>query len=536
MRTHFVLTAWLLSSFSLFSQNQYVSYTGLIDRIATLGKKENVQLTSLGLTPAARNIWCLRIGGTEREQHPGIAIIAGADAYGLFGTELSMRIAEAISQDDTLLEKVSFYIIPLANPDIYANDPTKVRYVKHTNSEPFDDDRDGFLDEDPPEDLNGDRLITLMRIEDVAGAWKPHADDPRVMVMANLGEGEKGSYRLMTEGLDTDHDGNFNEDGVGGINLNRSMSFAYPAFSAGAGPYPVASIESRALLDMLFEQWNVHTVFTFGRDDNLHQPWEASGPRADSRIISSLLPADKDAFSWVVKAYENSTAGKDAPRVKSEGGDLLHWAYFHYGRYSFGAPGWWVPKVKAEADKAMDTQNETLRFLNWAQQTGQTNLWVDWQVIDHPDFPDQKVEVGGMVPYADMMPPYEMVDSIAGQHIDFVTRLAYMLPRLEFRNMKVETVGPTLTRISVDLYNAGILPTHAEMGQKLQWVRRPMVELILNPDENQEILAGKPVELLGPVGGDSAINLSWLVRGKGSLVLKAGSPVCGFTQSVIDLK
>jgi hypothetical protein len=536
MRKHLIWTALLLSTLSLFAQDNYSTYSGLIDRIARVGKRTNVQLTSLGLTPAARNIWCLRIGGEEREQVPGIAIIAGADGYGLMGTELSMRMAEKLSEDDTLLEKVSFYVIPLANPDVYANDPTKVRYLKHTNSQPIDDDKDGFQDEDPAEDLNDDRLITMMRIEDVTGSWRVHPEDPRVMVKANLGEGEKGHYRLLVEGFDNDKDGKLNEDGVGGVNLNRNLPFNYPAFTEGAGAYAASSIESRALLDMLYEQWNIHTVLVFGQENNLSHPWKAREPRKETRVISNLLPEDQEAFDWVVDIYQNQVPGKDAPQSAASGGDLLSWAYFHYGRYSFASPGWWVPRLEPDSGEVKDMNNETIRFLHWAEKTGQGDLWVNWQEIEHPDFPDQKVEVGGMVPYANMLPPFEMVDSIAANHLSFLTELAYMLPRLELQNLKVESLSNEMTRITVDLYNAGALPTHSAMGQKIRWVRKPKVELILNPDEDQQIVAGRPVEILGPIPGDGSVKLSWLVRGNGSLVLKGGSPVSGFVQEVIELK
>ncbi|MEL6589185.1 MAG: M14 family metallopeptidase [Bacteroidota bacterium] len=507
----------------------------MIDRIAGLGRRSNVQLTSLGLTPAARNIWCLRIGGEEREQLPGIAIVAGMDGTGLFGTEMSLRIADAVSQDETLLEKVSFYIIPLANPDVYANDPTKVRYEKHTNAQPIDDDRDGEVDEDPFEDLNKDKLITWMRIEDVSGSWRMHDDDPRVMVKADLSKGERGNYRMIIEGIDTDKDGQLNEDGVGGINLNRCLPFNYPAFAEGAGPYPAASIESRAILDMLYEQWNVHTILSFSELNNLSHMWEPQAPSRDSRMIKHVLPADGDAFHWVASNYQDKVPGKAAPMVRPKGGDLLSWGYYHYGRYSFSTPAWWIPKVEPDSGQKIDLSNETIRFLTWAERNGQSDLWVDWQAYDHPDFPDQKVEIGGMVPYANVLPPYSMVDSIAESHIGFVRDLAYMLPRMEFRNLKVEKIDGDLCRITVDLYNAGTLPTHSALGQRSNWVRKPMIELILNPDEEQVVLSGRPVQILGPVAGDQSMQLSWLVYGEGSLVLKAGSPICGFAQQVIEL-
>jgi len=33
--------------------------------------------------------------------------------------------------------------------------------------------------------------------------------------------------------------------------------------------------------------------------------------------------------------------------------------------------------------------------------------------VSHPDFPNQKVEVGGITPYKMINPPYNMVDSIS---------------------------------------------------------------------------------------------------------------------------
>jgi hypothetical protein len=39
--------------------------------------------------------------------------------------------------------------------------------------------------------------------------------------MAYVGPG-KGDYLVFTEGIDNDGDGKFNEDGVGGLDLNRN--------------------------------------------------------------------------------------------------------------------------------------------------------------------------------------------------------------------------------------------------------------------------------------------------------------------------
>ena len=66
-----------------------------------------------------------------------------------------------------------FYVVPRVDVDgseaVFAT-PLAPR---RGNLTPFDDDNDGRVDEDPPEDLNGDGLITLMRVKDPHGPFAP---------------------------------------------------------------------------------------------------------------------------------------------------------------------------------------------------------------------------------------------------------------------------------------------------------------------------------------------------------------------------
>jgi hypothetical protein len=51
------------------------------------------------------------------------------------------------------------------------------------------------------------------------------------MTMANKAKGEKGTHRILTEGTDNDKDGEFNEDGEGGIHFNKNLTYGYQYFS-----------------------------------------------------------------------------------------------------------------------------------------------------------------------------------------------------------------------------------------------------------------------------------------------------------------
>ena len=98
------------------------------------------------------------------------------------------------------------------------------------------DDRE---DEDGAEDLDGNGIITMMRVKDPEGEWLPLEGEPRLMKKADPAKGEKGIFKLYPEGLDNDGDGQYNEDGPGGVNVGVNFPHLFRFFSkrtAGNGP------------------------------------------------------------------------------------------------------------------------------------------------------------------------------------------------------------------------------------------------------------------------------------------------------------
>jgi hypothetical protein len=125
------------------------------------------------------------------------------------------------------------------------------------------------------------------------------------------------------------------------------------------------------------------------------------------RIVTGILEKDASVGEQITKLYNTQTGLKDAPAMPQTKGNLSQTAYYHYGRLSFSTPTWWAPKVSATKDstkkeikevKASD--NEDIRFLKWADAQQLKGSFVSWQKINHPDFPNQTVEVGGIAPYA----------------------------------------------------------------------------------------------------------------------------------------
>jgi len=207
-------------------------------------------------------------------------------------------------------------------------------------------------------------------------------------------------------------------------------------------------------------------------------------------------------------------------------GGFPEWAYFHYARYSFTTDGWWVPEVEAHDEQTNNGPvSDELNYLRWSESQ-QLNSFTDWKQVEHPDFPDQVVEVGGVHPFAMSVPPYSLVDSLADVHMEFVEQLSAMKPELEFENIRVEDAGRNLTRITMDLHNSGSLPTSTELGTRTQWVRPLNVEL--EAGNSLQVLSGRPEFQIDRLMGGESQEMSWLVSGSGTVTITAGSPIAGF--------
>lgn len=536
IRNWAVLALLFFSAITLNAQD-YNNATQLAQRLKRLADSSpDAKLESLTKTLGGKDIWMLTLGKGDVDSKPALAVVGGAEGAHLLGVEMAVRFAEGIIADhSSVLENTTFYVFPNMSPDASEQYFANLKYERSGNAKQTDDDRDGKLNEDPFEDLNGDGVITWIRVEDATGDWITHPADERVMIRANRAEGEKGKYKIFTEGTDNDKDGNFNEDGEGGIHFRKNLTFEYPYFQPGSGEHSVSELETRALLDLLYTKWNLYGVFTFGPGNNLASPWRYNRAGATKRVVTSILSDDAELNKFISDNYNNIVEMKNAPASGEQGGDFLQWAYFHFGRLSLGTPGWWVPTVKdAEGAVANKDKNQQVNFLRWAAEQNMNNYFVEWKEISHPDFPNQKVEVGGLVPFKMHNPPVAIVNDAAKKNTDFIVNLVGMQADVQLINLKSEAVGKGMTRITVDLYNAGSLPTHTEMGTRSRWLRPLKVELKLG--NGQQIISGRKIEMVNSLSGDGSRQFTWLVKGNGSVEIEAGAPHAGIDKVSVNLK
>jgi len=518
------------------TQQDYSNQAILAKRVKALSDKypQLVKSKALVQTAGGKTVWMLTVGTGKTESKPAIAVVGGVDGRHLLGVELAIGFTEkllagaATDSIKNLLNSQTFYVFPNMSPDATEQYFAPIKSERSGNATPTDDDRDGKVNEDDADDLNGDGKITWMRVKTPIGKYKVNTDDSRSLILADPAKGEIGGYQLFPEGIDNDKDGSFNEDAVGGVSFNRNSSYNFKPFGTGTGEYAVSEKENRALFDFLFDAFNVYAVVTFGPANNLSSPVTFNAAGVAKRVITSWYEADVKANTLVSERYNNITKTKDAPKVTPESGDFSQWGYFHYGRLSFSTPGWWVPKTSPDTtrkEKKFVNEDPVASYLRWAASQGISNTFTSWKAVDHPDFKGQTVEVGGIDPFVLINPPYKLVDDIVAKHTGFLIDLAKMAPHLELLNLKTEKVSEGLTRVTVNLMNGGDLPTYTSVGDRSYFLKKIVVKV--NMTAGQSVISGRKSQTVESIAGKDFKELTWLIKGGGKISIEAGSPTIG---------
>ncbi|UPQ78367.1 M14 family metallopeptidase [Flavobacterium azooxidireducens] len=530
------------------AQNDYFNYEDLSQKLKELASKnKSCSVKSIGKSSGGKDIWLLTLSSSEKAK-PALLITAGIDGKHQAGTQIAVKLIEQLLDDanlSKLLEEKTLYFVPSVNPDAISAYFTKLKYEKSGNATKTDDDRDGKIGEDGFEDLNNDGFITQVRIEDVTGSYIESPDDERILVKADPSKNQVGKYNLISEGFDNDKDGKFNEDISEGVNIDKNFTFDHPVFEKGSGVYVASEPETRALLDFLYLNQHIYGVLTFGMHNNLSEAPKFDSKSASSRIVKSWLENDVKAAEHVSKLYTEKAAIKDGPKLPMTKGNFAQTAYYHAGKFSFSTPSWWIDKAEEKKDSTeaktekskkgeKSEVNPEIEFLKWSERNQLNNLFVNWTSIKHPDFPNRKAEVGGFVPYVMNNPPSKFLDESAVKHKLFLVELMNAMPKIETSIPVVEKLDSNLFRITIKVVNKGMLPTYAEIGDKIRFISRMKTEIKLNG--NQKMVSGRKYFLRNTLQPDESEEYSWLVSGSGTATITAGCATTGIKEIKVELK
>ncbi|MBN1938768.1 MAG: hypothetical protein JW843_04225 [Candidatus Aminicenantes bacterium] len=256
------------------------------------------RIHELAKSPGGRDVLLIEIGpetGKADKTLPAVFVAANFEGTVPLAGEAALFLAKQLVEKPDVRKDKTWYILSCPNPDAAARFFSKPLRVAAGNDTRWNDDNDEAVDEDGFEDLNGDGLITMMRVKDPEGAWIPVPGNPRLMKRADWAKGETGIYKLVTEGLDNDKDGVYNEDPPGGVNIGLQFPHLFKFFSPGAGLWAGSEAESFAVIKFVHEHREIGLSFVFGAADFCLSP-PRGGRRGDADLDRIRVPERMAGF------------------------------------------------------------------------------------------------------------------------------------------------------------------------------------------------------------------------------------------------
>lgn len=556
-------------------------------RLKGFNKSKRTSLESIGTTSSGTELKMLTIHPVESHQRPAVLVIGNMSGRSPLGSEAALKLVGEILNADGPAGSVRWYILPEANPDGAAAFFASARHKGGLNATPIDEDRDGDFSEDPPEDLNGDGLITTMLVPDPAGRWVIDGDEPLLAMKASTAQGQRGLYRKETEGYDNDGDGLFNEDGPGGVNPGRNFPHRFVHWTNEGGRWAADQPETRAILEFAYDHPEIAMILVLDKTNtlrNLPENDEAAGGekysvperwagalgvkpgkqfsmaqlkelvseftgqhKVTERQVRGYIEEDAatsvdpdDVGWWTAVGAEYTSALEEAgldgnrlPSPKSSVGSVEEWGYFQFGVPAF-AVDFWSPPMVAEADSTeteqeddplSDKQKALLEYSAEAAANKRLADWTGYKAWEKVALPDgQKVLIGGLAPFATTTPPAALVDSLLATPVKLLAALPHWLPDLQFGPVEISSVGTNVYELKVWLKNNGAIPYPTAQGARTR--RVPPVVITLS---GAEILDGRSVTKLDLLPAHGSDSVRWLIRTKPgvALTITAEAPSLG---------
>ena len=373
------------------------------------------------------------------------------------------------------LGDAALVFIPQASPDAAARISERPLRESTRNARPVDEDRDRAVDEDGPEDLDGDGEILAMRIPDSEGPLVIDAADSRMLRPARAEDAGSARFRLAVEGVDSDGDGLIGEDPPGGVDIALNFPHDHAPREPETGSHPGSEPESRGILELVFASPGLEVAVIYGAEDNLVSPPEGRDGPPERRRERRLWKKDAEIHSRIGKLYRDAAvrkpgepgAGK-APRrplLSPRRGSLSTSLYFDLGILSAAASlhGGEPPLAgnAAPPEKPLEGIDLERAWLAWSDGPG-AGAFVPWRPVAHPKL--GLVHVGGFRPYTRSNPPPDGAALLAPPQVEFLLGLAERLPRLVIEDAKVDEIAEGVFDVRARVVNRGRLPTALVQG------------------------------------------------------------------------
>ena len=424
---------------------------------------ELIELRTIGTSLQGRELIMAIITkpGDDHTQKPAMWIDGSIHANEVQATEVVLYslwyLATYYGHNDEitgLLDDYAFYMMPIVSPDSRAKwfEGPSTPHNRRSNQMPRDNDRDGLIDEDPADDLDGDGSITQMWKRDPRGEWVRDRFDDRVFTRVPAGESGDWTF-LGSEGIDDDGDGQTNEDGTDGHDMNRNWPADWqPDYvQFGAGAYPLSAPETRAVAEFCYDHPNIAAFQSYHNTGGMMLRGPGTNyrtgayPREDLRVYDEIGRIGTDLLPF----YRYLVVFSDLYNV--HGGEVT-WAHEALGVISFTNELWTVGKYFQRSGRPTAEQ---MRLFRDRLQFGAT--FQPFSEVEHPEH--GTVLVGGLNKWSSRSTPVFMLEEEAHRNFAFTMLHGGEMPKLRFDRTKVKKLGGQLWEVTVEIRNDKLIPT-----------------------------------------------------------------------------
>lgn len=518
--------------------NRYYTYEGISNICKEIAQAypQLAKVESIGKSYEGRDILVLIVTNFQHknpEDKPGFYIDGNIHSNEIQGSEIALYTAWYLTESynnnafikDLLDEKV-FYIIPTINPDARNNYMLELNSMHSPRSGmiPVDDDRDGLIDEDGYDDLDGDGNLVMMRRKNPYGNYKTDPDYPDRMIRAR--NGTFGDYEILGyEGIDNDGDGFVNEDPVGSYDPNRDWSFNWQPdyLQRGALPFPFYAPENQAVRDFVIAHPNITGAQSYHNNGGMilrgpaQERYMEVYDRGDELVLNTIGSIGEK----MLPGYHYYTLWRDLYPVY---GGEIDWFYGARGIYVYSnelfTSQMYFGSENITYDEAQREQYEFDLYLLFG------DALIPWKEINHPQY--GKIEIGGFTKNFTRNDPGFMLESEAHRNMAFTLFHAYQTPLLKIDTIEIKDIGNRLQQVDVAIVNLRLTPTRSGQNRRhnIDPEDRIMIEgvnavgkmIVLDKDlDLTEVQQGDPSLIrLENIPGMSVTRVRWITeKGEG---------------------
>jgi hypothetical protein len=268
--------------------SHYHNYSEIVATLLYLNETypNVVDMFPIGKSWQNRDIYCIRLTNeSDTQPKPKVFFVGYHHAREPITAELvlyfTVDAATKFGTNETITNMLNcseIYIVPALNVDGF--DALERNDWQRKNARPIDEDGDGLFDEDPPDDEDGDGYIEDLYYWDGIDY-----------------------YFIRWEGLDDDGDGEYNEDWIGGVDLNRNYPISWenassdPSSSVYRGSSPFSEPETQAIRDLALEHNFTYAISFHSGTELILYPWGYTDDPPPDEIILREIAQDLSSIT-----------------------------------------------------------------------------------------------------------------------------------------------------------------------------------------------------------------------------------------------